>query len=347
VTPAPPSTLSRVRNSRDESFSQESRSQSTIAHLPPLENQQSPSKGGLAEAIALRLASMSEAEQRQLLLMLNLVDEAQVLAPSVKPTSPAKVQETLKLNSLSERSEKRVTRSPRAEDHKREAVESSNTNSPKKIPQSPVPKRKIPIETSPIQEVKAVLQAPLPVEPSSIDSTSLASLTTIKIKLHNNWKRTKFASLASIRLLEVGENRDLDLSAFSTQVWIGNTMLPKTSDVARSASVLFSRSRVRQHKDWKFPIDSGTQLILTGQLNCRPSSSFSSLSYSLCLSLSLCLCLSLAFSFCLGCLSQIIGSGALDLEWFGTRSKLLTCSRCGHLCEQQSPMDRSLLRDYS
>ena len=99
-----------------------------------------------------------------------------------------------------------------------------------------------------------------------INTSTLTSLTTIKIKLHNNWKRTKYSSLGAIRLFEIGTQNEVDLSTFSTQVWSGNSLLPKSSEVAHTVSSLFTKGRNRQYKDWKFTIDSGTQLILTGHI---------------------------------------------------------------------------------
>jgi hypothetical protein len=264
------------------------------SHISPREesaNPQSPSTGGLAEAIALRLASMSKEQQQQLLMMLNLTD------PGVESNPTSEVKQQVKDSKEDSKEDRGRIASPPDTKLRHLAPQTTVTKSPKPTHVSPTLDRKNEAKTSPIQKensesksipsrsplvhsrspdpppalatsvVVAAADPPGPaVSGSEMNSSSLAALTTIKIKLHNSWKKTKYSSLACLRMLMSGANRDVDLSSFSCQVWVGNTMLPKTSDVAHSVSLLFSKSRVRQHRDWKFPIDSGTQLILTGHL---------------------------------------------------------------------------------
>lgn len=255
ISPAPvSSTLIDVDAHETKSKNNHHLQKVESSHTPRQDSSEtvkSPSKGDLAEAIALRLASMSEEQQRQLLQMLNLVDHAPNVRQSIEQTK---------------------------EEPQKDKIHSRDD--PSLQIQAPAPKNDaIRISPSITRVSPDISQEQLPVDSdykSSISTsnheeprfeTSLAELTTIKIKLHNNWRKTKYSSLASIRLLECGSNRDIDLSNFSSQVWVGNTMLPKSSEVAHSVSLLFARSRVRQHKDWKFPIESGAQLILTGNMS--------------------------------------------------------------------------------
>lgn len=243
---APESNLSLSSNSRGskiEATRSQDHTEPRSAKPDSSEIKSVSPKGDLAEAIALRLASMSEDQQRQLLQMLNLSDHP--------PSSKVEAQKPLRAGENS---------SPKLERKLPDQTKSElNQNTPLSCD---------PIDPQPRVSMEPILcTSEVESEDKSGFESSLEELTTFKIKLHNSWQKTKYSSLASIRLLKYGSNKDIDLSNFSSQVWVGSTMLPKSSEVAHSVSHLFAKSRVRQHKDWKFPIDTGAQLILTGKLN--------------------------------------------------------------------------------
>jgi hypothetical protein len=220
----------------------------------------------MTDAIASRLSSLSVDQQRQLLMMLNNLEGSPVVAatPPVKiaPASPQRTKPSPVDTSSSGYSAVVATDGDRTGTPPDTPSRSKKRRSPRRKKNSPAR----PVSGSDKSRSLVPHQGPS-AEASTPDCAAKeGSEVSLRIKLHNSWRKTKFASLASLRLLVRGTDEEVDLSQFSVQVSTGNTFHPKTSEVVRGVSCMFVRSRVAERKEWKFPVGSSTQLVLTGFL---------------------------------------------------------------------------------
>eukprot|EP00602_Paraphysomonas_sp_CaronLab_P009978 CAMPEP_0185037942 /NCGR_PEP_ID=MMETSP1103-20130426/32999_1 /TAXON_ID=36769 /ORGANISM="Paraphysomonas bandaiensis, Strain Caron Lab Isolate" /LENGTH=1795 /DNA_ID=CAMNT_0027576163 /DNA_START=144 /DNA_END=5534 /DNA_ORIENTATION=- len=236
-------------------------------------------------ALASRLASLSAAQQNQLLAMLNKLESGSGDTPLTptpgKSTAPTNTGDLPPSPAKSPKKKKK--RSPRRKkDKSNRSTELSMSTSVGAVDcetanrtgfsvleedmQKECPSGNPPSVVCPSSEDKKISVG----EPCDKPSTDLPKTpVTIKIKLHNCWKKTRHGVLSAMRLLVRQTDTEIDLSSFTVQVSSGNTVLPKSSEVVHSIPSLITHSRVVKRKDWRFPVGVGmsTQLVFTGNIS--------------------------------------------------------------------------------
>ena len=231
--------------------------------------------------LASRLQALNPDQQNKLLMMLNNLESSPDVGPPIIVNAKASVAESKAAlsvhtthTSTTEPSASPVTTPSRNKKNKRSSPRRKKKNSPARStdkPQASGAEEKQgrkelsfdPVVQSISPDANARTMSAGGAATSSFGTTA-SDEVVIRIKLHNSWKKTKFSSLSALRMLVRGSEEEVDLSQFSVQVSTGNTVLPKTSDVVRNVMNLFARSRVAERKEWRFPVGTSTQLVLTG-----------------------------------------------------------------------------------